>query len=194
VNADTGRPSLDLWFGDSKTFSNIPYKTATDYVPVPAERRTFKVTVAGETVDLSTNSEGLSANGRYTLVAHSKDDGSTSLTALNDTVGEIEPGKAKIRVVHAAPGAGGIDIAARGRKEPLFDGLDPSTATGFTDVDPTVKALEIRREDRKGATTHIPNTNLEAGRAYTFIVAGKRGALETIRLENGAVVNQTARR
>jgi hypothetical protein len=193
VNADPNRPALDLWFGDNKTFSNIAYKTATDYMPVPAERRNFKVTVAGQTTELSTNSEGLSANGRYTFVALPTDDGGTKLTALNDVVNDVEPGKAKVRFVHAAPEAGELDVNAVGQRDPLFDAVDPSTATTFKDVDPALRGMEIRRDDRKGAATKVADLKLEAGKAYTIIVAGRKGVLETIKLENMAR-QETARR
>jgi hypothetical protein len=193
VNADPNRPALDLWFGDNKTFSNIAYKTATDYMPVPAERRTFKVTVAGQTTELSTNSEGLSANNRYTFVALPTDDGSTKLTALNDVVSDVEPGKAKVRFVHAAPEAGELDLTPIGARDPVFDAVNPSTATTFKDVDPAVRGIEIRREDKKGAATKVPDLKIEAGKAYTLIVTGRKGVLETIRLENPAR-QETARR
>jgi hypothetical protein len=163
-------------------------------MPVPAERRTFKVTVAGQTTELSTNSEGLAANERYTFVAQGKEDSSTTLTALNDMVREIEPGKAKLRVVHAAPAAGDLDIVAAGRREPVFDGVNPNTATDFADVDAGAKSLEIRKDDQRVASTRISDMNLEAGKAYTVIVAGRSGTMETIRLENGPVTNETARR
>ena len=195
VNADPNRRAVDLWFGDTKAFSNIAYETVTPYTELPTERRTFRLRGAGDAADLATNNEGLWDGRHYTIVAVQKEDGSTALTAVSDDLKAPEPGKAKVRVINAAPKSGDIDLLPAGHKDAVVDGVDFNSASSYKDVEPMPGAYEIRREDSKGpAAARVSNLNMAPGKLYTIIVTGKSNALNTIRIEDQVMGPATAQR
>jgi hypothetical protein len=185
VNADPGQQSLDLWFGEHQAFSSVAYKTVTPYAEIPSERREFRMRPAGQSTDLATNSEGLSAGMRYTLVAMRSEDGSSRLIAVTDDLTPPEEGRAKVRVINAAPAAGALDVVAANRPEDeIFDSVNFSTATSWEEIEPAAGALTIRRGDQERAAAGMRVANLQPGRLYTIVVTGQRGALDTIRIED----------
>src|SRR3954466_181056 len=69
VNGVPGQ-AADLWFGDTKAFSNVAFKTVTPYQQLPNERHDFKVANSGAAVPTDvapSNNEGLSAGAHYTV-------------------------------------------------------------------------------------------------------------------------------
>ena len=176
--SETQSPSVDLWFGDMKVFSNVGYKQITPYVEVPAERHDFKIQRAGETqvTALATSSEGLAAGGHYTIVAerHSAKDQQLALDVLKDDLSVPATGKSKLRVVNATVGLGKIDMYGPDGK--LFTGIGERSSTSYKDVPPTAGTIEVRRADKKTDVLRITKANLQAGKIYTIVVSGGSGA------------------
>ena len=195
INADPMLASADLWFGDQAAFSGVAYKTVTPYQELPGERRTFSLRASGKTDSMASNSEGLGDGDRHTLVAVRKEDGSVALLALNDNLVQPDAGRARIRIVHAAPGVGEIRVGVPGRDEAIFDGVDYNSGSDYKTVDPAA-AIEIGRENERGRAMRIANANIEAGKTYTFVITGgkRRGQLDHIRIEDQLVGAATASR
>jgi hypothetical protein len=109
-----------------------------------------------------------------------------------------EPGKARIRVIHAATGTKELDIALSGHKEELFSNLHFGTHAGFKDIDPTSSALVVRPADEPTALATIHGMELEPGVAYTIVIVREpMGAIkaitfadEPIRHANGLTLNR----
>jgi hypothetical protein len=191
VNADSNHPTADLWFGDMKAFSGVAYKAVTPYTELPADRSTFKLRVAGQNADLSTNNEGLFAGRHYTLIAIHNKDGSTTLRAVSDDLDSPSAGKAKIRMINAAPNTGELDLVqARDRKTEVFDGVNFDSPTSFKEVDPG--NLEVRRDDAKAPALRLPPVVVHPDKFYTVIVTGDQ-LVEEIRIED-QLGQQTAAR
>src|SRR5258706_4729664 len=77
IQAIPSNDRVDLLFGDTKVFTNEPYQEVTQYVELPAERHEFMLEPSGQgpAKPAAKNSEGLTAGGRYTIVAARKDNG-----------------------------------------------------------------------------------------------------------------------
>lgn len=138
---------------------------------------------------IAENSEGLSGGNHYTVVAMPRDAAGREVTLriVNDRLTPPSAGKAKVRVIHAAPDAGEVDVYARGRDDALFDGVNVETATTYTEVDPMTATLEVRPEGQQQAVLAVPNARFEAGKIYTIIVMGRtRGTprLEAVTVED----------
>jgi hypothetical protein len=193
VNADPNAKAVDLWFGDTKAFSDVAYKTVTPYIELATERHNFKLRMPGQATDLATNSEGLYAGRRYTIVAVKKSDGTYALNAIGDDLTAPDKGKAKVRMVNAAARAGELDLGRAGDKDDVFGGVDFNTATGFKEVDPAKGPLVIRREGNKKATVRGFDLTVQPDRLYTIIVTGE-SALDTIRIEDQLAVQSAEMR
>jgi hypothetical protein len=191
IDAIPGNRPVDVLAGDMVVFPSIDYKTVTQYQELPDDRLNFRVRPAGQTggESLAENSEGLAGGNRYTLVAYPQRDGTTELAAFSDNLTPPSEGKAKVRVIHAAPQVGEVDVYVVGR-DTLFSGVNVGTGSTYNEVDPMEVTLQIRPEGRQNSLLNIDDVRFEPGKVYTIIVVGsERGQsrLEAIRVEDELV-------
>jgi hypothetical protein len=177
VHAMPSEPAADVFVGDHVTFSQVEYKAVTGYREVPGNLVTFRLRPAGQdrSEPLAEAVQGLGAGKHYTIVLMpANGPEAASLTVVNDEMVPPEDGKAKLRVVNAAPDAGRVDVLVGGKLTPLLSGVNVSAATGYEDVAPVTGTLEIRRD--KTVLAKLPNTRIEAGKLYTVIVLERAAA------------------
>lgn len=95
-------------------------------------------------------------------------------TGVTDT-GPVDAGAtARLRVVHAAPGAGNVDIYAAGATTAAAPNVAYGTATGYLNLPPGPIAFDIRAAGATGTPAFTtPSVTLVAGRSYTVIAAGR---------------------
>jgi hypothetical protein len=167
----------DLYFGDLSAFSNVAARAASPYIQLPADRREFKLYVAGNDAGtpLATNSESPTAGKHYTVVAMNGTDGHTILNPITDDLEQPHTGKAKLRVIHAAAGVKKVDIYPVGSDDALISGVDFKDVTSYKEVDPAFTQVDVRTSGRKANVVTIRNLNLSAGKLYTLIVMGGHG-------------------
>ena len=107
-----------------------------------------------------------------------------NLRVLED---DLKPGtaeKARVRVINAVPGDLEISVFVRGREDALFDGVNFKSEAGWDEIDPVAGTLEIRPEGKKNVLASLPNVKFEAGKSYTFVLAGTPTKLEIIKVED----------
>lgn len=175
IHAVPGGASVDVFADDTKVFTSIAYKTASPYKEVSGERHTFRIRPAGQDTaqPLAENSEGLSDGKHYTVVAMSGSDGKPTLYVYNDDLVPPSSGKAKVRVLHASPDAGEVDVYAKEGNKKLFGGVNALKETSYSEFDPMTGTLEVRPEGKNNAVLTIPNAKFSAGEIYTIVVLGK---------------------
>jgi hypothetical protein len=175
INATSS--SKDLYFGNVMAFSSVAAKAASPYLELPADRNEYKLFETGRTVGdpLATNSEGPTAGKHYTIVAMNEANGKLVLNPISDDLEQPNPGKAKVRVIHAAPGFKKIDVYPAGSRDALIDGVDFKEATGYKEVDPVLTEIDLRTEGSKSSAVKLRNLSLVPGKLYTLIVMGGNG-------------------
>ncbi|MEO8636831.1 MAG: DUF4397 domain-containing protein [Gemmatimonadales bacterium] len=189
INAVPDGPKMTLLADERTMFNNVAgsevtsYKELLDNAVKFSVRRSDQPSAAGEGV----NREMMGDGQRYTAVVLPDVKGKTSgLRVLHDELTPAE-GKARIRVINAASGAGDLDVVLTGRKGQLFSGINFGNEAGFKDIDPVAGTLEVRRENEQLMLTSIRGMKLEAGTAYTVvIVGGPKAPLKTITFEDRA--------
>lgn len=189
IHAIPGGATVDVFAENNKAFSNLSYKTTTPYQELSGERMTFRLRPAGmDTAQpLAENSEGLDDGDHYTVVAlPGEGANAAALRILEDDLKAPSSGKARVRVIHASPDAGEIDVYVQGRDDKLFDGINFQSEAGYSDIDPVSGTLIVRPEGRSETLLTIPNVNLAAGKIYTVVVTGRArgGKLEVITVED----------
>lgn len=192
---NTYKDNVDLYFGDQKLFTGVAYRSVSPYQQVQEDWARFKLLPAGKDTaqPLATNIERVGDGTRYTIVAITKEDGSPTLRAFKDD-DTAATDAAMVRVVHAAPGVGDVDVVPAGKQEALFDGVNAATVADFRSVQPMKGSLEVRDDSSNRVLARIPNANFEAGRKYTFVVTGRgKGALDVIRLSDETAGTEAAR-
>jgi len=173
INAMDAHSGTDLYFGDTKAFGEVS-KTVTDYKPLPAKRADFALRAPGNAASdpIATNSEGLGDGKHYTVIAYEDEDGKPKINVVNDDESAPPAGKAKVRLIHAAPGMDAINVYRAGTKDKLASESRFSTVSTWQDVEPVAGPLEIRTSNQKAHGVRIANVKLEPGKLYTFVVEG----------------------
>lgn len=116
------------------------------------------------------------------------------LRVFTDDLTAPSEGKAKVRIINAAD----VDeVSLFGGAKPndaLIGDVNFGKASRYHEVDTTAAALTIRTGDGNRARTlaNIRNANLEPGKIYTFVIAGKGSRYEAIKIEDQLVGTTTA--
>jgi hypothetical protein len=174
VSAIDAHDNTELYFGDMRLFSTSSAEKPTVYKDVPAERRDFILRQAGKPdgMEIEKNSEGLSNGKHYTVVGYEDKDGKPVIRVFNDDESAPAMGKAKVRLIHAAPGADPVSVYIPGRKDKIAGESRFSTASTWQEVDPVNGPLEVRAGDAKtGPHVSVPE-RIDAGKLYTLVVEG----------------------
>ena len=176
--------AVTILAGDSTAFSAVGYKKATEFREIPDDRFNFKLGSAEQ--PLAENRENLNDGGHYTIVAMPDEGGADkrNLRVLDDDLKPVSPDKARVRVINAVPGDLEISVFVRGRKDPLFEGINFKSEAGWNDIDPVAGTLELRPQGKKNVLASIPEVKFEGGRSYTFVVAGTPSKPEIIKIED----------
>ena len=185
VNAIPGG-SVNLWAGDSVAFQGVAYKKATEYREIPDNMFDFQIKSAAGAEALAHNRENLKDGGHYTIVALPDQGGADkrNLRVLDDDMKPVSPEKARVRFINGVPSDTDVDLIITGREEPLFDGVNFKSEAGWNEFDPMAGTLEVRPDNGKNILAKLGNAKLEGGKSYTFVLSGRPGKLELIRIED----------
>ncbi len=165
----------DLAFGDATPFTDVKSRDITEYKLLPAVRHDFKLYINGANSQaLATDSEGLKAGTHYTLLAVTQPDGSFKLENINDDLTPPDPGKAKVRVIDAAPGATSVDLFAGADNRSLLSNSSLGHATDYKQVMPSAANLSVKIPGQQQNNSPVKDMQLEAGKLYTIVVFGDR--------------------
>jgi hypothetical protein len=183
INADPDGKGMDIVLAGELVFGNVAYKTTAPYKEIPkvSGELQFQLRETGGTEILGTNRRSLLLGRHYTLVALPQKNHTARLALTTDNLFQVEPGKARVRLINATPDVEDLDLYIAGTKSMIQHGVDASVVTSFTDVDEGT--LEIRPVNRP-APPQLSNLKVEADRLYTFVVVGTSGGLELVRIED----------
>lgn len=180
VNAVPEAMGLDLSADERTTFYNVEFKTVTPYTEIGDNLVKFELRGANSDSVLANNTESMGDGYRYTIVAMPTSDNQIKLRVLRDEI-VTDSGKARIRVIHAAPGLSDADVLVAGQKDALFDNIAYGTEAGFKDIDPVTATVEIRGNDDPTPPIRLRNLALTPGKAYTIVIAtAKPRGIQTI--------------
>lgn len=174
INAVRAGKSIDVKSGDQVLFPNVPSETVTPFTDVPVSLSKFTAQTSGSTVGGAegANRELMVPGEFYTIVVIAGENGpEPTLRVLHE---DLSPGQgqSRVRVIHAAPGIGEIDVGVRGSKDPLFQGVNYASEAGFKDVDPMTATLDFRRQHATARILSLPGLKLETGTAETVVLTG----------------------
>jgi hypothetical protein len=177
LNADPAAGRYDLWFGNSKSYTNVKYQRLTPYDELPATNGEFRLHPSGwnDTQPLAVRSRSLASGRRYTVVALRDAQGKITLDVIEDDFALPVYNKAKLRVINAAPSAGDIEVVSNGANKPLFKAVHVDAATEYKDVDAMATVIEVRSEGQRQAVPVRQQVMLDAGKMYTLVIVSGTG-------------------
>jgi len=109
VHASPDAPNVDVLVDSKIVLTDVPYEAASKYLTVKAGSRKIEVRATGGSADVISASAPLTTNKAYTVLAV---DFLANITPLILTDDNTPPssGQIKLRLVHASPSAGPVDI------------------------------------------------------------------------------------
>jgi uncharacterized protein DUF4397 len=185
VNALPEGSPVDIFAGERKIFNDVKPGWALPYREVSRGMTTIRARWAGHDKDtpLAENLEML-GHREYSTVLLIPGTGRKQLEMVVFDDHEWAPaaGKVKLRLVHTVPGMSDIDLYSQGKK--LLGGVDFKDESRYIEIDPITGDLELKRDDNQQTVATVSKLSLEAGRAYTILLVGKKEQPRTILLED----------
>ena len=190
LHAIPGGPSVDVYSGSTKIASNLSFKSLSNYMDIKSGKSALKVVPTGKTEPAIVSEAKTLAKGKFfTLAITGKQ--AASLLLVNDSIGKEMPDKARVRVVHLAPGAPSVLVtvpSTRGKKgyanfvaKPLAY-LESAAKT----AKPMTTTIQVRTEDGK-IVKEVADVRLEAGKRYDAFALGEVGSTFDVLIKPAAM-------
>ena len=180
VHASPDAPNVDVLVDGAVALSNVPYKASSSYLAVPSGSRNLRVRATGTTTVVINANAPITAGEAYTVLATGSLAGIQPLV-LEDDLTLPAAGNIRLRLVHAAPAAGNVDIYV------TAPGADIATATptltgvpfrGFSDyleVPAGTYRVRITPAGTKTVAIDVNNVALAAGQVRTAVAVDAPG-------------------
>lgn len=114
LHASPDAPNVDVYVDGTKVLANVPYPTASSYLSLPAGQHRITVNAAGTSTTVIDVSPNLGSGNAYTAIAANFVASIQALLATDETA-TAPSGQARVRVIHAAPDAGPVDVLVNGQ-------------------------------------------------------------------------------
>jgi hypothetical protein len=161
-------PAVDVYVNGTKTISGLSFKSASDYLSVPAGTYTLGIAPAGGAVIFSADAT-LKAGQVVTVWANGllAGTGKKAFT-LTPTVDANFP-QARVRLLHAVPDAPAVDIFLNGER--VAAGLSFGTISGYLPVFAGTYNVQIKPAGGS-AVVFSGSITVEGGASYTAAAIG----------------------
>jgi len=107
---------------------------------------------------------------RYTVLAVASDDGQgLDLETVRDDQRLVDLGRARVRVINAAPQQGKLDVLVEATGEALFTGLGFKAWGSFREIDPGQPTILVTTPSRR-VLLRLPHLRLRGGRSLTLVL------------------------
>lgn len=136
LHASPDAGNVDVSVDGTVALPNVPYKTGSAYLDLSSGQRQLQVLAAGTSNVAIDVTRDLGAGKKYTAIAIGRVATPIDALLLEDDTSPVAPTSARVRVVHAAPGAGVVDIyvtspnADLSTTAPTLDDVPFKTASG----------------------------------------------------------------
>ena len=168
LHASPDAPNVDVYVDSVKVLSNVPYPTLSSYLSLSPGTHQIKVNAAGTTTTVINVSPTLAVGGAYTAIAANFVANIEPLLAT-DASSAPPNGEVGLRVIHASPDAGPVDILANGQV--VLSNVPFGTISNYLTVPAGTYAIQVNVAGT--TTTAIAATvNLTAGTNYTAVAIG----------------------
>ncbi len=175
VHAAPDAPPVDIYINEAQIARGLEFGTATEYVAVPSGGgRGVRVVATGAPIEEAVIDAGLDFDPgqAYVILATGGGD-DLELTIAGTDLRPLAEGQSRVRVIHASPDAGGVDIGVEGSEENLFDGLDFRNATNYIVVDAGDYQIEVRPGGEDLTVALQSDATLEEGVTYDLVALGR---------------------
>ena len=171
VNAMPGSPALELLQDSTSLFANLVFGAVSPFKEVRDDSQLLTLRGAQPHAE-ATLREELHDGDRYTVVALSDRIGLMSLRVIRDEP-MPDSGKARVRLIHAAPHLDHITVSMSGERDPLFADVAFGAIASVRDVAPGTAGFVVRSVAQGAPLVRLPSMILRAGTRYTFLLTAR---------------------
>lgn len=166
-------PNVDVYVNGEPVLTDVPYTTVSDYLSLPAGTQQVTVYATGDTASPVIDAPvDIAAGGAYTVAAVGLvADGSLTAQVYEDDLRSPASGNAKVRVVHASPDAGPVDVVPRGGQA-LVAGLTFPEASPYAEVPAGTYTLDVNAAGTNQTALTVPDATLASGGVYSAFAVG----------------------
>jgi Domain of unknown function (DUF4397) len=166
-------PNVDVYVNGDPVLTDVAYTTVSGYLSLPAGTQQVTVYATGETTSPVIDTPvKLVAGGAYTVAAVGLvADDSLTAQVYQDDLRSPASGNAKVRVVHASPDAGPVDVIPRGGQA-LVSGLAFPDASPYAEVSAGTYTLDVNAAGTKKTALTVPDATLASGGVYSAFAVG----------------------
>jgi len=174
VHASPDAPPIDAYLNDARISEGLDFGTVTTYVAAPSgEGRGLRVVATGSPVEQAAidTQLGLEPGQAYELIVTGSGD-ALDLTITGTGLRPVPAGQARLRVVHASPDLGSIDIGIPPLST-IFGGVNFREATNYVVIDAGAHPIEVRPAGDDLTVRLRTNAMIEEAVSYDLIVLGR---------------------
>ncbi|WP_409288785.1 DUF4397 domain-containing protein [Peribacillus sp. SCS-37] len=165
---DTGE--VDIYINGMRALRNVPYKQASDYLPLPAGKYQIDIYPAGTMVSTAISRKVTVEGGQfYTLTAAGAAPNLKLLTAVDNL--QLPVGETKVRFAHLSPDAPPVDIAVK-NGDVIFPNVSFRKFTDYITLSPMTVDLEVRLAGTSDVVLAVPGVRLDPNIPYTILALG----------------------
>ena len=180
VHASPDAPNVDVLVDGSAALTNVPFRTVSNYLSVPSGTRNLKVRATGTSTVVIDQNAAVAQGRAYTVVATGRV-ASISPLVLEDDLTNPAAGNVRLRLVHASPTAGNVDIyvtaptADISTATPTLSNVAFRAASAYLEVPAGTYRVRITPVGTKTVAIDANNVALAAGQIRTAMAVDATG-------------------
>ena len=180
VHASPDAPNVDVLVDGAAVLTNVAYKASSTYLDVPAGSRNLRVRATGTSTVVIDQTAAVTAGKRYTVLATGRV-ASIAPVVLEDDLTAPAAGNVKLRLVHASPTAGTVDIyvtapgASIATATPTLASVPFRAASGYLEVPAGTYRVRITPTGSKTVAIDVNDVALAAGQVRTAVAVDAPG-------------------
>ena len=180
VHASPDAPNVDVLVDNTAALTNVAYEAASAYLQVASGSRNLKVRATGTTTVVIDQTATLEAGNAYTVIATGP---VASIEPLLLTDDQTTPaaGNVRVRLVHASPTAGNVDIYVTSTTAditaatPTLANVGFRAASNYLEVPAGTYRVRITPAGTKTVAIDVNNVALTAGQVRTAVAVDAPG-------------------
>ena len=180
VHASPDAPNVDVLVDGAAVLTNVPFKGSSNYLDVPAGSRNLRVRATGTSTIVIDQTAAVTAGKRYTVLATGRVASIAPLVLTDDQTSPAS-GNIRLRLVHASPTAGNVDIyvtapsADIATATPTLANVPFRAASGYLEVPAGTYRVRIAPVGTKTVAIDVNNVALVAGQVRTAVAVDAPG-------------------
>lgn len=168
LHASPDAPNVDVYVDNGLVLANVAYPTASGYLTISAGTHAIKINAAGTQTTVINVSPNLAKDGAYTAIAANFLASIQPLLATDDTSAPPS-GQIRLRVIHAAPDAGPVDILVN--DQVVLSNVPFGAISSYLTVSPGTYDVKVNVTGTAVTAIHTSVTTT-AGNNYTAVAIG----------------------